>query len=341
MKPDRAPLVTAVLGAAEAGASGTFVILDTLASVGRDWQLLHNEPLGPPCFAPRLLSLDGRPYREPNGILIEPQGALADCPAPDIVIIPELILRRTEPLPNSFGPIADWLVAAYARGAIVASVCSGSLLLAQTGLLDGEDATTHWGYFDVMARRFPRVTLRKERILVPAGPGHRLITAGGASSWNDLLLYLIGRFGGPEEARRVAKVFLLEPHNDGQLPFAGLTARCKHDDQLVGAAQVWLADNYADPAPVATMAARSGLTERGFLRRFRQATGLSPMEYVQTLRIEEAKQLLEASDMRLDDIAAEVGYVEPASFRRLFRRMVGLSPSQYRRRRLPFTAAPM
>jgi transcriptional regulator GlxA family with amidase domain len=124
------------------------------------------------------------------------------------------------------------------------------------------------------------------------------------------------------------------------LPFAGLTANRKHDDQMVGAVQVWIAENYSNPIPVSTMAARSGLTERGFLRRFRKATGLSPMEYVQALRIEEAKQLLETSDMPLDEIATEVGYVEPASFRRLFRKMVGISPSSYRRRRLPFLSAP-
>jgi transcriptional regulator GlxA family with amidase domain len=333
------PLVTVVVATPEAGASGTYAILDVLGSVGRHWQALHGEAPLDPCFIPRLLSIDGAPYREFNGTTIHPHGALAECPEPDIVIIPELIVDRFAPLPETYAPVMDWLRGAYEAGAIIATVCSGSLVLAEMGLLDGEEATTHWGYSEGMARRFPRVRIRKERILVPAGPGHRIITAGGASSWYDLLLYLIGRFAGPEEARRVARVFLLQPHSEGQLPFAGLCAMRPHEDQVVAAAQVWIAENYVNPHPVALMAERSGLTVRGFLRRFRQATGLSPMEYVQVLRIEEAKQILETTDMPLDAVAAEVGYAESASFRRLFRRMVGVSPSAYRRQHLKMLVA--
>src|SRR5690606_4124650 len=109
-------------------------------------------------------------------------------------------------------------------------------------------------------------------------------------------------------------------HAEGQLPFASLTIGRQHQDQAVAASQIWAADNYRNANPVSEMVARSGLTERSFLRRFRSATGQSPLEYVQTLRIEEAKQMLETSTLSLDDIAAEIGYIEPASFRRLFRR---------------------
>ena len=333
------PLLTAVIGTPEAGASGIFAILDVLSSVGRDWQLLHGQAVSSPRFLPKLVTLDGKPFRGPNGIVIEPQAALSDIVQPDLVIIPELNVDTASPLPASYRPVADWLLAIHGQGATIASVCSGSLLLGMTGLLDGEDATTHWGYCDAMTRLFPRVRLRRERILVPAGSGHRLITAGGATSWYDLLLYLIARFGRPEDARQIAKVYLLQSHHDGQLPFAGLCAMRQHEDQLVAEAQLWIAGQYTHANPVTAMAARSGLTERSFLRRFRQATGLSPMEYVQTLRIEEAKQLLETSEIPLDDVAAEVGYVEPASFRRLFRRMVGISPSTYRRQRLPAASA--
>lgn len=328
------PLTTVVIGTPEAGASGTMSILDVLTSVGRGWEVLHGEETARSPFRVKLLTTDGKPYRQPNGTTIEPHGMLADFPDPDIVIVPELIVPRDAPLPESYGPIAAWIKTAYEGGAIVSSVCSGTLLLAMTGLLDGEEATTHWGYCDALARRHPRLRVRKERILVPAGPGHRIITAGGASSWYDLLLYLVGRFGGVEKARQIAKVYLVQAHNEGQLPYAGLTAKRQHEDQLVADAQLWLADFYATPNPVAMLASRSGLTERGFLRRFRQATGLSPIEYVQTLRIEEAKHLLETTGLALEEIAEQVGYVEPASFRRLFRKMVGISPSAYRRRTL-------
>ena len=331
-------LVTVVLATPEAGAAGTFTILDMLSSVGLVWESLHGEEPRPPRFKPLLLSLDGRPYTNPNGIVIQPHGKLADVPAPDIVIIPELVLYPSDPLPDDYAPIVAWLRGVYERGAIIGTVCSATLLLGATGLLDGEDAATHWGYCDAIAKHCPNVRVRKERILVPAGDGHRLITSGGASSWYDLLLYLIGRFASLEEARRVAKIFLITPHIQGQLPFAGLVPQRRHDDQVVADAQVWIADHYKTPNPVAAMAARSGLTERGFLDRFKRATGMAPMDYVQTLRIEEAKHLLETGDLPLDDIAAEVGYVEPSSFRRLFRKMVGLSPSAYRRQRLRLPA---
>jgi len=174
--------------------------------------------------------------------------------------------------------------------------------------------------------------MRKERVLVPAGEGHSIITTGGFASWHDLLLYLVGRLAGPEEARRLAKLFLLDWHADGQLPYAALTVGMRHNDSLVTASQVWVADNYAVPNPVAEMAAQSGLTERSFLRRFKRATGQSPIQYVQTLRIEEAKQIIETSDAPLDDVAAQVGYTEPSAFRRMFMRLVGVSPAAYRRR---------
>jgi transcriptional regulator GlxA family with amidase domain len=332
MKTHR-PLLTAVLATPEVGA-GAFIIMDALAAVGQLWETLHGETPKAPRFLPRLLTIDGKPYSDIHGLVIQPHGALADYPQPDIVMIPEMLIDPWKPLPDSYAAAADWIRSAYHGGALVASLCSGSVLLSETGLLDGEEATSHWAYCDGIASRHPDIRLRKERVLVLAGEGHRLVTAGGFSSWHDLILYLVGRVAGPEEARRLAKVFLLDWHNDGQLPFAALTVGRRHEDRLVTAAQLWVADNYANPNPVAAMAAQSGLTERSFLRRFRRATGQSPLEYVQTLRIEEAKQLLETSAMSLDDIAAEIGYTEPSAFRHLFRKLVGVTPSAYRRRHL-------
>lgn len=192
----------------------------------------------------------------------------------------------------------------------------------------------------MLVRCFPRVLLRRERILVPEGEGHRLVTAGGASAWADLLLYLISRLAEPEEARRIAKLYLLDPHIEGQLCYASLTAGRQHDDQLVAAAQVWAAKHYHLPNPVSLMVQQSRLSERSLLRRFRRATGQTPVEYVQTLRVEEAKQMLETSDDAIDEIAAEIGYTEPSSFRNAFRKRVGLSASVYRRKWRRLRATP-
>lgn len=326
------PLKTAIVAIPEASAVGLFSILDVLASVGRDWQMLHGEAPTHAPFAPRLLSLDGLPYTGLNDVEIRPHGMLSDMPHPDIVVIPDLHLDPSKPFPDSYAEIAEWVRSAYGDGALVASVCSGALLLAETGLLNGQEATTHWSYCNVLAQRHPDIQVRPERVLVPAGAGHRLITAGGASSWHDLVLYLIGRVAGVEEARRIAKLYLLQWHAEGQLPYVALTAGRNPDDKVVADSQVWLADNYSTANPVAGMVARSGLGERTFLRRFRAATGMSPREYLQNLRIEEAKFLLETTRSTLDAISADVGYAEPSSFRHAFRKRVGISASAYRRR---------
>ena len=322
-----------VIGSPAACTATTFSLLDILCSVGRDWEHLHGlEPGRTPRFEPSLRTRTGAPYWDINGRKITPDGAFDEDPAPDLVIVPDMHFDLSAPLPEDLADAGDWLREVYAGGTLVTSVCSGALVLAASGALDGKEATTHWGVADTLAARHRDVQVRRERILVPAGDGHRVVTAGGASAWSDLLLYLIARFAGAEAARRTAKVWLLSTHDDGQLNYASLTAGRQHDDRLVAEAQYWAAEHYMSPTPVAEMAARSGLSERGFLRRFRRAPGQSPAEYVLTLRVEEAKQLLETTATPIDDIAGEVGYSEPSSFRVAFRRNVGLSASAYRRK---------
>lgn len=323
---------TVVIGSQFAGTSVLFSILDILASVGRDWEMLHGLPAVEPAFDVSLRTADGAPYWDINGRKITPDATLAEAPEPDLIIVPDLHFDPNGGLPAEFVPLAGWLGNAHANGAIITSVCSGAVLLGVAGLLDGKEATTHWGFADMLGRNFPRIKVCRERILVPAGEGHRVVTAGGASAWEDLMLYLIARFAGAETARRIAKIYLIQPHSDSQLTYASLTAGRQHDDQLVAEAQIWAAQNYHVPSPVSAMADRSHLTERGFHRRFKKATGQAPADYVQTLRIEEAKQLLETTDLPIEDIAAEVGYSEPSSFRSAFRRRVGLSASVYRRK---------
>ncbi len=325
-------LKTIIIGSSQAGTSTVFSILDVLASVGRDWEVLHGQPPAPPIFSASYRTANGAPYWDVNGRRITPDASLDEGPRPDLVIVPEMQFDPNQPLPEDLVSLSRWIAAAFADGATVASVCSGALLLANAGVLDGEEATTHWAYAEMLERNHPRIKVRRERILVPAGEGHRVITAGGASAWEDLLLYLIGRFAGAETARRIAKLYLIEPHDYGQLTYASLAAGRQHADRTVGEAQLWAADNYACPAPVAEMASRSGLSERGFLRRFKRATGQSPADYIQSLRVEEAKQLLETSDVPVEIVAEKVGYTEPSSFRSAFRKRVGVSASVYRRK---------
>jgi transcriptional regulator GlxA family with amidase domain len=139
------------------------------------------------------------------------------------------------------------------------------------------------------------------------------------------------KFCGEDEARRTAKLFLFGDRSDGQLPFAARVRPPQHDDAAVSAAQLWIAENYASASPVAEMTRASGLAPRTF-KRLQAETGYAPLDYVQSLRIEEAKQMLETTGVPIEAIAEEVGYTEPAAFRRIFKRATGISPLQYRQR---------
>jgi transcriptional regulator GlxA family with amidase domain len=225
-----------------------------------------------------------------------------------------------------------WLRKWHAEGATLASACSGTLMLAEAGLLDGCKATTHWAYCDGLAERHPEVDVQPDRFLVASGEGQRIITAGGVTSYLDLGLFLIARFFGTEEAMRVARSWLIDWHREGQLPFASLARAAQTRDGMIADMQEWIADNYGHPAPVGKMVELSGLPARTFKRRFKEATGLPPLDYVHSIRLEEAKQMLETTDRPIEQVAAEVGYEDSSFFRRLFRRKVGLTPHAYRQR---------
>ena len=316
----------------EVAAGVLYSLHEVLSFVGSGWEFLTGWSPGRLRFVPQLVGSNCSAFRNPAGLPIVPEASFADVHQTDIVIVPDLVVARDEDTHGRWPEAIAWIKEQHAGGALVCSVCTGSLLLAESDLLDGVEATCHWAIADLIRDNYPRVELRPERVLVAGGPEHRLITAGASASWSDLVLYLVARYGGEEEARRTAKLFLFGDRSDGQLPFAARVRPRQHDDAAIAQAQLWIAENYATANPVSEMTRISGLTPRTFKRRFETATGYAPLDYVQSLRIEEAKQMLEASDKAIDDIAEDVGYVEPAAFRRLFKRATGLSPLQYRQR---------
>lgn len=215
---------------------------------------------------------------------------------------------------------------------MMASACSGAVLLGEAGLLVNCEATIHWGYVSTLTNNYPGVKVRVDQSLVLSGEAQRIIMAGGGSSWQDLALYLITRFVGLKEAMEVAKVYMLHWHDLGQQPFASLMSLRQSTDAVINKCQEWLAMNYKTQAPVAAMVTFSGLPERSLMRRFANATSMSPLDYVHALRLEEAKQLLETTDLPVEAIANEVGYEDTSFFGRLFRRKAGITPLQYRLR---------
>lgn len=323
-------VTVSVVATPEVAASILFSIHEIFMYVGRAWGEITGQHVEAPTMPVRIVAESLDPIRTGLGVLIEPDSTFETTDASTIVIVPDLDVRAIDDVGTAWPAAREWLLREHSNGAVICSVCTGSLMLAAAGLLDDQEATTHWSATELFESKFPQVRLRPEYILAPAGPGHRIVTSGGASAWGELSLYLIARFSGEDEARRMAKLFLLGDLGDGQLPFAMLARPRQHEDQLIAECQSWVARHYDNCNPVESMTAVSGLPVRTFARRFKRATGYSPLAYVQTLRVEEAKQMLEATSSNIDDIAALVGYQEAAAFRRLFKRLTGVGPKRYR-----------
>jgi transcriptional regulator GlxA family with amidase domain len=204
-------------------------------------------------------------------------------------------------------------------------------MLAETGLLNGRDATSHWGYQDLFRRQYSQVRFRPEPNLCFAEAAGRIVTAGGTTSWHDLALHIISRHASPGEALRIAKVYLLKWHDEGQLPYEPLVRRQPHSDAVVRGCERWLSERFRQPGVVARVVGHARTPERTLKRRFKQATGVTLIDYVQNLRIEEAKHLLETSDQPVDEISCAIGYEDASFFRRLFKRLTGVAPARYRR----------
>ncbi|MDI7861175.1 helix-turn-helix domain-containing protein [Rhizobiaceae bacterium n13] len=329
-----------ILALPETAGSALYGMVDVLAATGTLWRELVGEEAGCPLIRPRIVSPEPKPFCCGNAVPVSPEATLERAGRPDIVIVPELWLAPTDDIRDRHEAVKDWLRNCYESGSTIYSACSGSVLLASAGLLDGREATSHWGYGDLFRKCFPKVRFNPAPNLVVADQTGRIVTAGGTTSWHDLAIHIIARHCGPGEALRIAKVYLLKWHGEGQLPYASLIRRQPHADSIVRKAESWLAEHYRESLAVATVVRHCGIPERSLKRRFTTATGSTLIGYVQNLRIEEAKRLLEGTATAADDIAAVVGYENPAFFRRLFKRCTGLTPGAYRRMFQPLTDVP-
>lgn len=325
------PLI-ALLAAPTSSCSVLYGLYDVLITTGVAFaDLTAGEP-GEEAFDVRVVSLDGRPFECLGGVPVAPHAALPDLPQPEAIVVCDMYTPPDMPPVGLYSELARWLRHFHAQGALISSVCSGGVVLAETGLLDGREATAHWAYADLFARAYPKVRLRRECTLCLSAEADRIVTAGGTMSWQDLVLYLIARFCGTRRALETAKVHLLAAHGDGQLPYASINRRVNSSDMAIARCQEWIASHYAEPHPVQRMAEFAQLHPRTFARRFHAATGRSPLDYVHALRVEEAKQMLEVGEEPVDEVAAAVGYENPAAFRRLFQKLAGTTPAAYRRK---------
>lgn len=326
------PLTVAILSVPEVTASTLFGMFDLFSSPGRDFSFITRGTPGEQRMAPYIVSRTRDSFAAANGIPVSPHHDYGSAPQPDIVCIPDFFVNPGDSVSGQYDAEARWLKQVHEKGAIIASACSGAVLLGEAGLISNCDATIHWGYGKTLTNNYPGIRLKMQQSLVLSGEAQRIVMAGGGTSWQDLALYLIARYVGLKDAIEVAKVYMLQWHDLGQRPFASLLSFRQTDDAVINRAQDWIAQNYATASPVARMVQASGLPERTFMRRFRDATGLTPLDYVQALRLEEAKQMLETGDQSVEAIAVEIGYEDASFFNRLFRRKVGMTPAQYRLR---------
>ena len=321
----------------EAAAStlfGVFDVMNTFATMG----------LTPVDAAPFKVEIVGEAAGSldlASGAPVKVQQAIDGIDATDIVVVPSVVLSPGGWNTGRYPRLVAWLREMHDGGAVLCSACSGIFLLAETGLFDGKDATVHYDYARTFSATFPAVTVHPERVLVVTGTREELVTSGASSSWHDMAMHLIARYAGADAAQEVGRLFALQWHHDGLAAYIVFDGRTDHGDAEILDAQRWMETHFSVASPVEEMIKRSTLAERTFKRRFAQATGLTPLDYVQRLRIEDAKRQLERTDTPIDEISWRVGYEDPAFFRRLFKRTAGLAPGAYRKRfRIPSFARP-
>lgn len=246
---------------------------------------------------------------------------------PGVLILPPCL---GDPLTSEeAAPFAEWLVAQHRAGVTLTSVCGGAFLLGETGLLTGRSVTTHWVLAEAFRHRFPDALLDVDRLLIDDGD---IISAGGMMAWTDLGLKLIDRFLGAAVMGDTARFFLVDPPGREQRYYSVFSPNLTHGDLAVLKVQHWLHATGAKDMSLASLVARAGLEERTFLRRFRKATGLTAVDYCQRLRVGRAREMLQFGNLAVDAIAWDVGYSDPGAFRKVFCRVTGLTPGEYRRR---------
>lgn len=250
-------------------------------------------------------------------------------------VLTALILPPTLAEPTSAAQAASltsWLREQHAGGVVLGSVCAGAFLLAETGLMAGRPMTTHWTYADLLQERFPKVRVDVDKLIIDDGD---VITAGGLMAWTDLGLRLVDRLLGPTVMIETARMLLVDPPGREQRNYSMFSPKLTHGDAAVLRVQHWLQATLAKDIALTTLAAQARLEERTFLRRFQKATGMTTTEYCQRLRVGRAREMLQFGTASIDRVAWEVGYNDSGAFRKVFTRIVGLSPGEYRRRFSP------
>jgi transcriptional regulator GlxA family with amidase domain len=247
----------------------------------------------------------------------------------DLVIIPAMDFDCVEKVLKDEKKIIEWIRRQYETGSEVASVCMGTFLLAATGILDGKRATTHWMGVPLFRKLYPKVILADDKVIIDEG---RIYSSGAAFSFTSLMIYLVEKFCGRDIALAASKVLMIQVHDSGQNSFAIFDLQRNHTDKDIRRVQEFIELHYCDELYVNRLAEKFNISNRTLIRRFTSATGNTPLEYIQRVRVEAAKRLLEKDKVGIEQVCIKTGYEDFNFFRKIFRRHTGLSPQEYRRR---------
>lgn len=301
--------------------------IEVFHSAGVLWNWLHGEA-EQPRFRVRTASIDGGPVTSLCALGLTPQLAIGDVARTDVVVLPSTGWDVHERIARD-GRLLPWLRRLHDGGAYVAGICTGVAFLAECGLLDGREATTHWAVADAMRARYPKVLWRPELFVTEDG---RLLCSGGVYAAIDLSLYLVEKFCGHEIALQCARSLLVSMPRSRQSGYSVLPLSRPHFDERIRQIETYLQEHFARDVPIESLAARVGMAPRNFIRHFKTATGRLPGAYVQLLRVSAARELLEQGASSIQAVAARVGYEDIAFFRKLFKRHTGMTPADYRSR---------
>lgn len=249
-----------------------------------------------------------------------------DVDETDLIIIPALFGDMNAAV-DANKDLTEWILKMHKNGAEVASLCVGAFLLAETGLLNHKKCSTHWGFYNQFKNMYPLVDVQDGCIVTEE---HKIYTSGGANSYWNLLLHLVEKYTNRATAVLISKYFAIDISRNSQSVFTIFNGQKNHDDNEINKAQAYIEQHFEAKFTVDDLAGKLALGRRSFERRFKQATNNTVMEYIQRVKIEAAKRILENSQKNITDVMYEVGYTDVKSFRSTFKKITGLSPLDYK-----------
>ncbi|MDH5216814.1 MAG: helix-turn-helix domain-containing protein [Gammaproteobacteria bacterium] len=279
-------------------------------------------------FNVSLASVDGRSVKSFSQFPIHVDKSVEEISRADFIIIPPMMNEIEKVLARN-QRLVTWLIERHAQGSVLASVCTGIFFLAEADLLEGKSVTTNPLMVSLFQQRYPAVETDVTRVLIDEGD---ILTAGPTYAFIDLVVFLIEKLGGSNLAMQCSKLLLHDKNRKSQSPYFLSAMEQSHTDNDVQRIQDWIQQNRINAMTVEDIALRFHMSPRNLVRRFRSATGDTPLTYLQRLRVEDAKRKLENSRQSVDQITLDIGYSDAKSFGRLFKRMTTLSPSEYRKR---------